>query len=200
MRDVTSGRESRSSNGGRPMKCSSCGFETQSTAKFCVQCGSTLPATGASAAATSTTIIPPAPAVPSSTAAQTSATGVNRAASQTSVSVGSTTVQRSAAAATSASPTMPPVRPTVVGPPADALGPAPTAASRTPIIAGVVAVIALLCVAGYFGYRALFGTDTTSVASTDSAKSEPPAPPPPAKDSSVPATAASDTATPPSAA
>ena len=103
------------------MKCSSCGFETQSTAKFCVQCGSTLPAIGP--AAGSTNVVPPPAPAQAPAQAQASVTGVNRAASQTSISGAAATMQRPATTISSPPPASPPpVRPTVVGPPRGCVG------------------------------------------------------------------------------
>ena len=133
------------------MKCTNCGYETQATAKFCVQCGTTLPAVASPAAAGTATVIS---AAPKAAAAAPSLAPAPAPASPS-------TTQRLAAAtyAPTPSPTAAPAAQGV---------PTPAAPRRLGLIAGMVALVAVLCVGGFMAYRMLFSDDSKpSVATTE---------------------------------
>ena len=160
------------------MKCTTCGYETQPGAKFCVQCGTTLVAASAPAgmaplAAPSLTPRPPAMSPnpsPSATAA--------RPASTPSVPPPATsaTGARPAYTPSAAIAGMPPAVPT----PATSAA-APASSMRLGLIVGVLVLVAVLGVGFFVAYKMLFPPEPKeTVTTTDSNKraDSPPAQPP----------------------
>ncbi len=163
------------------MKCTTCGYETQPGARFCVQCGTTLPAEPAPVAAPApAAMTPPSPAPAPSVAAPA----------------------KPAPAASSA--TIPPRTP---APPAatTAATPAPAAAPmsvaggppKLGMIAAMLALVAVLGIGGFVAYRVSLSsgaqdktTETDAGKAPDAAVA--PAPVDAAKDASAPAGAAPD--------
>jgi hypothetical protein len=127
------------------MKCTTCGFETQPGAKFCVQCGTTIVAAS-----------PPAGMAPLAAPSVTS----RLAAATPALSSSSVT----AATMTRAAYTPPPsAAPT---PPAPAAG-----APRLGLIAGLLALIAALGIGSFIAYKMLFPAQPKeSQATTDTPK------------------------------
>lgn len=132
------------------MKCTTCGYETQPGAKFCVQCGTTIVAASPAAAGMAPMATPsmsprPAPApAPRAPAASTSSTGSRPA--YTPPAPADKTVAR-AAAATSAMPA------------AAAASVPSTKPQRLGLIAGLLALFAVLCIGSFIAYKVLFSTE-----------------------------------------
>jgi hypothetical protein len=132
------------------MKCTSCGYQTQPNAKFCVQCGTTLPsAAAAPVAAASATVISAAPkaaAAPSLAPPPMTPTSTQRLAAATYAPAPAPTPTASAAAGA-----LPPATP-----------------RRWGLIAGLVGALAVLCAGGFLAYKMLLSDDSKpSVASTE---------------------------------
>ena len=138
------------------MKCTTCGYETQPGAKFCVQCGTTIVAASAPAgmaplAAPSVTSRPaPAPA-----ASSTSATAARPAYAP---SPATTTAARPAYAPSPATATA--ARPAYTPPPGatpdpGAVAAAPASSMRLGLIAGLLALIAAVGIGSFIAYKML---------------------------------------------
>ena len=147
------------------MKCGACGNENQPNAKFCVHCGAVL----------SQALPPSAATVPPRPAGSTIAPRPPPVAEPTA---------NPSATATRPPATTPPPPPVAQAP----SSPAPRAAASPParvegspqeskLIIGVIALLLLLSVGGYFGYRMLFvGEGRERVASVTAPKSDASAP------------------------
>lgn len=174
------------------MKCTTCSYETQSGAKFCVQCGTTLPTAGAGAGAATAAPATPAsapgpgsavkstlPGTDSSTGMRSgvgappspaSTTGIRAAAPSASSTMSrpATPVSTSPASAgtTMSRPAIPPL-----GAPPTATPPPATSGNRVGMVVGaIVGGVAVLGICGYLGYRMLFGGESPNRIAT----SEPP--------------------------
>jgi hypothetical protein len=122
------------------MKCTTCGYETQPGAKFCVQCGTTIVASSAPAGM--------APlAAPSGTPRPLSAPA------------GPSAVPAASMAATAARPAYtPPPAPPPVAAAAGAASPpvAPAKSMRLGLVAGVLALFAVIGIGSFVAYKMLF--------------------------------------------
>jgi hypothetical protein len=129
------------------MKCTSCGYETQPGAKFCVQCGTTIVASSAPAGMAplaATSVTPRAPSPSAGSAASTSATASRPAY----------TPPPAAASATAASAQV-----------------APAKSMRLGLLAGILALFAVIGIGSFVAYKMLFpAVPKESVTTTDANK------------------------------
>jgi hypothetical protein len=130
------------------MKCTTCGYETQPGARFCVQCGTTLPAepvpVAAAAAAAATPVAPSAPAA----AAQ-----ARPAASSPSATIPPRIPAAGPPAAAAAAAAPPPAAPSV---------PVASGPPKLGMIAAMLALIAVLAIGGFVAYRMSLSKDTAA--------------------------------------
>jgi hypothetical protein len=178
------------------MKCTTCGYETQPSAKFCVQCGTTIVASPAPAgmaplAAPSVTPRPPAapPSPPATSSSSTSATAAHPAytpppASATAARPAYTPPPASATAARPAyTPPPAPATAPVASATAAPAAPAPSNSStRLGLIAGVLVLFAVIGIGSFVAYKMLFSAEPKEAVTTvdpnkaaDSAPAQPPA-------------------------
>ena len=134
------------------MKCTNCGYETQASAKFCVQCGTTLPA---------------APAAPAAEGSATVISAAPKAAAPPSPAPASPSSTQRMAAATYA-PTPAPTSPAST---ASGVSP-PAVPRRVGLIAGLVGALAVLCVGGFMAYKMFLSDDSKSSVATTEPKAE----------------------------
>lgn len=178
---VTLSAAASTANGGRTMKCTTCGYETQPGARFCVQCGTTLPAepvpVAAAAAAAAAPIAPIAPVAAPAPAAAPARPVPSSPSATIPPRMPAGTLPPAAAA--TAPPVAPPV-PVTAGPP------------KLGMIAAMLALVAVLAIGGFVAYRMSLssgGKDATT--STDAGKASEaataPAPVDGSKDAGAPA-------------
>lgn len=147
------------------MKCTACGNENQPGAKFCVHCGVVL----SEASAPSTAAATPKPAT-ATAAAPAPAPRPAPPAPAPSVAPAAVATASAQAAPAATAPA-----------PAAALASSP----RMGLIIGAIAVLIVLGVGGYFGYRLLGGPSKEAVVAVETPKPETAVAPAPASDSST---------------
>jgi zinc-ribbon domain len=190
------------------MKCTTCGYETQPGAKFCVQCGTTIvagsaPAPAGMAPLAAPSVTPrPAAASPSATAsrpaytppASTSATAARPAYTPSDATAVATAARPAYTppAGASATGTTTSATPGATGPATTA----PAASSmRLGLIAGVLVLFAVIGIGSFVAYKMLFPAEPKeAVTTTDSNKAVEPPPAPPAADANKDGTAGTGTA------
>ena len=138
------------------MKCTTCGYETQPGAKFCVQCGTTIVA--ASAPAGMAPLAAPSVASRPASAPAASSTSATAARPAYAPSPASATAARPAYAPSPATATA--ARPAYTPPPAatpdpGAVAAAPASSMRLGLIAGLLALIAAVGIGSFIAYKML---------------------------------------------
>src|SRR6185436_19953685 len=130
------------------MKCTTCGYETQPGARFCVQCGTTLPAEPVPVAAAAAAP-PVATPTPAAAAPAKPATSSPSATIPPRIPAGGPPGAAAIGAPATTTPAAPSV-PIAGGPP------------KLGMIAAMLALIAVLAIGGFVAYRMSLSKDTTA--------------------------------------